>query len=77
MEIKWRRQNRKCLLLKLDAWKKARHPRNINGNTHIFYIWQSNGAIESALRLNRECEIQDGDHKTGSDDISACRQDSA
>ena len=43
----------------------------------FFWIWQSNESnetIENATQLKRYCEIRDGGHKTGSNDILACRQ---
>ena len=39
-----------------------------------FGIWQAQATMENAMRLNRKCEIQDGGQKTGSDNITACRQ---
>ena len=59
------------IILVLYARNKSRYTWNINGNTHIFGIRQSNETIENAMRLNRKCEIQDGSHKTGSNYISA------
>ena len=38
-----------------------------------FGIWQSQETIENAMRLNRQCKMQDDGHKTGMDDISAYR----
>jgi len=38
---------------------------------YILGIWHSNETIGDAMRLKRKLEIQDGAHKTGSNDISA------
>ena len=39
----------------------------------FFGVWQSNATIENATRFNRKCEVQDGGHKAGSNDVSARR----
>jgi len=38
------------------------------------YLGTNKGTNDNPVLLNRNCQIQDGDHKTGSNDISASRK---
>ena len=51
-------------------------PTAVHLVTCISRVQHSNGTNDSTVGFNRKCEIQDGGHKTGSNDIAARRQDS-
>ena len=49
--------------------------QNSNGYIHIFGIQLFNGAVANTAGWNRELEIKDGGHRTGSTSNSADRSD--